>query len=65
MDTRAHILLIDDDPSTLQMYTFLLRKEDLYVHEFLSALDALAFLKFTDKFIELIISDLNMPLMDM
>ena len=64
MESKAHILLIDDDPDALQMYTFLLRKQDLYVHEFLSALDAIAFLKFTDHFIELIISDLNMPLMD-
>ncbi len=64
MESKAHILLIDDDPDALQMYTFLLRKQGMYVHEFLSALDALAFLKFTDNFIELIISDLNMPIMD-
>ncbi len=64
MESKAHILLIDDDSDTLQMYTFLLRKQDMYVHEFLSPLDALAFLRFTDIFIEMIISDLNMPLMD-
>lgn len=62
--SKTNIVLVDDDPGTLQMYALLLSKQDYYVHKFLSAIDALSFLRFTDKSIELIIADLNMPLMD-
>jgi len=63
-DLKTNIVLVDDDQGTLQMYALLLSKQDYYVHKFLSAIDALSFLRFTDKPIELIIADLNMPLMD-
>ncbi len=61
---KANIILIDDDPDTLQMYSLLLEKEGFYIHKFLSAVDALSFLRFTTINIDLIIADLNMPEMD-
>ena len=61
---KANIVFVDDDPDTLQMYALLLQKQDFYVHKFLSALDALAFLRFTKITIDLIITDFNMPGMD-
>ena len=62
--SKANILLIDDEPDTLQMYALLLKKEGFYIHKFLSAVDALSFLRFTNINIDLIITDLNMPEMD-
>lgn len=64
MKEKSNLVLVDDDPNTLQMYAFLLGKQDIYIHKFLSAIDALSFLHFTDKPIDLIITDLNMPRMD-
>ena len=64
MSEKSNLVLVDDDPNTLQMYTLLLSKQDIYTHKFLSAIDALSFLRFTDKPIDLIITDLNMPGMD-
>ncbi len=64
MESNAHLVLVDDEANALQMYTIILRKEGYLVHEFLSGMDAISFLKFTDKRIELIITDLNMPYMD-
>jgi len=64
MEYKAHILFVDDEPSTVEMYTLLLRKKGYYVSPFLSSMEALSFLRFTDKKIDLIIADLNMPLMD-
>ena len=64
LSNKAHIILIDDDPDTLQMYALLLEKQAFYLHKFLSAVDALSFLRFTNISIDLIITDLNMPEMD-
>lgn len=64
MEYKGHVLLVDDEPNTVEMYTLLLRKRGYYVSPFLSSMEALSFLRFTDKKIDLIIADLNMPLMD-
>ena len=64
MEYKGHILFVDDEPGTTEMYTLLLRKKGYYVSPFLSAMEALSFLRFTDKKVELIIADLNMPIMD-
>ncbi len=64
MDYKGHILFVDDEPGTTEMYSLLLRKIGYYVSPFLSAMEALSFLRFTNKKIELIIADLNMPIMD-
>ena len=64
MQNKGNILLVDDEAEVLSMYKRLLREFGFYIHDFLSPLDALSFLKFTDKNIELIITDLNMPIMD-
>ncbi len=61
---KTNILLLDDDPDTLQMYALLLEKQGFYIHKFLSSVDALSFLRFTNICIDLIITDLNMPEMD-
>ncbi len=60
---KTNIVMVDDDQKILQMYALLLSKQNYHVHKFLNAIDALSFLRFTDKPIELIIADLNMPLM--
>lgn len=64
MDTKTYILLVDDEPDILATYTHLLRSQNYGIKEFLSATEALAFLRFTDKNFDLFISDLNMPVMD-
>jgi len=64
MEYKGHILFVDDEPTTVEMYTLLLRKKGYYVSPFLSSIEALSFLRFTNKKIDLIIADLNMPLMD-
>ena len=63
-EQTGHILLVDDEPHALKMYALLLRNTGYTVHGFLSSVEALSFLRFTEKPIELIITDLNMPQMD-
>lgn len=64
MIEKGNILLVDDDAGTLKMYTYLLTRENYNVHKFTSAVEAISFLRFTDKQFELIVADLNMPVMD-
>ena len=64
MENKAHIILVDDEPDILQMFAEILRKDGFIVQEFLSALEALSFLRFTEKAVDLIITDLNMPVID-
>jgi len=64
MENKANIVLVDDEPEILQMFCEILRKDGYIVQDFLSAMEALAFLRFTDRVIDLIITDLNMPVMD-
>jgi response regulator RpfG family c-di-GMP phosphodiesterase len=55
------ILLVDDDPETMKLHSLLLRKAGFKVQSFLNSQEALSFLKFTQKNISLIISDISMP----
>jgi two-component system chemotaxis response regulator CheY len=55
------ILLVDDDPETMKLHSLLLRKVGFKVQSFLNSQEALSFLKFTQKNISLIISDISMP----
>jgi len=64
MDKKAKLIIVDDEPNTLTMYTLLLRREGYFVKEFLSAMEVLSYLHFNKEKTDLIIADLNMPRLD-
>lgn len=62
--TYRDVLVVDDEPQTLQYLSTLLKDHGYKTHMFLNGMDALSFLKFTDKKIYIIIADVNMPFMN-
>lgn len=63
-DIDYNIVLVDNDSNALRMNSDILKQAGYKTHPFLNGLDALSFLKFTDKTIDLIISEINMPYLD-
>ncbi|MBN2424892.1 MAG: response regulator [Calditrichaceae bacterium] len=59
-----HVLVVDDEVDNLEFLKTLLQNHGYIAHSFLNAMDAVAFLNFTDKAINLILADIRMPSMD-
>ena len=56
-----HIIFIDDEPNILKLYSAILRNNGFEVTEFTEAQEAIRFLQQTNKTVDLIIADVNMP----
>ncbi len=63
-ENTCDIVLIDDEPQTLQFLSSLFWENGFKTHNFLSGTEALSFLRFTDKNIYLVLCDVRMPGMD-
>ncbi len=61
---KHRIILIDDDLQFVNHYAKLFREYGYNVHPFVSSHDALSFIKFTDNFIDLIISNTHISGLD-
>jgi DNA-binding response OmpR family regulator len=59
-----HVIIVDDEVDTLEFLKTLLQNHGYIAHSFLNAMDAVAFLNFTDKAINLILADVRMPSMN-
>ena len=53
-----HVLVVDDEVDNLEFLKTLLQNHGYIAHSFLNAMDAVAFLNFTDKAINLILADI-------
>ena len=60
-ETSYHIVLIDDEPNILKLYSAILKNNGFQVSEFQSAPEALQFLENAAEQVDLIIADVNMP----